>query len=149
MAGHGAERPVAGRGGRLRRRPPARDVLVLEVKGGRVSHHARAGHWYVLDRNDHKDRIRDPFTQALASAKVLERKVRGAAGQMRLLDEHVLERRDLAGPEDGLGRLFALAHGNAPAAALSHVALLGLLAPDLDTVTGPLARPLRTASATC
>jgi Nuclease-related domain len=119
---------------------PARGLLVLEVKGGRMSHDARAGRWYVLDRNDHKDHIRDPFTQAMASAKVLQRKLRtvastapfaeqyrigygvwfpdgdwqrGVSGQLRLLDEQALDRRDLERPEEALGRLFALAHGTA------------------------------------
>lgn len=117
---------------------PAKGILVLEVKGGRVRYDPKAGRWYVLDRHNHQDRIRDPFTQAMASTKILGRKLSAVArtrpyaslyrmaygvwfpdmdwprqqgGELRLIDEQVLYRVDLRQPESALDRLFRFAQG--------------------------------------
>lgn len=153
---------------------PAKGILVLEVKGGRVRYDPKSARWYVLDRHDHQDRIRDPFTQAMASVKILGRKLAAVprtrpyaslyrmaygvlfpdmdwphnqGGDLRLIDEQVLDRSDLRQLESGLDRLFRYTHGYVHGGSATTVllpeaitALLSLLAPDLTPAESPLAR---------
>ncbi|MFH1636489.1 MAG: NERD domain-containing protein, partial [Chloroflexota bacterium] len=49
-------------------------VLILEVKGGRITYDARLDQWYSTDRDNERHAIKDPVQQALRSAKTLLRK---------------------------------------------------------------------------
>lgn len=147
---------------------PALGIAILEVKGGRITQEPKSGRWYTIDRDDKKSQIRDPFTQAMKSAKVLERKLRtvpatrpfaesyricyGAwfpdipwkrdgRGEMRMLDEQVLDQADMQQPEEALKRLMRFAQGTIPIDPLTDdalSALLTLLVPDFTTVESPL-----------
>jgi hypothetical protein len=55
---------------------PHRGVLVLEVKGGGVSHNAATGKWYSTDRDGKQHEIKDPFAQAQRSMYALREKLR-------------------------------------------------------------------------
>lgn len=56
---------------------PAHGLLVLEVKGGRVSVDETTGGWVSVDRNGERHQIKDPFAQANDSRHVLRRKLKG------------------------------------------------------------------------
>ena len=53
---------------------PDLGVLVIEVKGGRISYDAHLSQWYSTDRKNNRHEIKDPAQQALNSAKTLLRK---------------------------------------------------------------------------
>lgn len=59
---------------------PDLGVLVLEVKGGRISYNAKLDQWTSIDRNDQAHSIKDPVAQALKSAKTLLRKFQDLPG---------------------------------------------------------------------
>ena len=147
---------------------PTHGILVLEVKGGRIRYNRAADRWYTIDRSDSMAQIRDPFNQAMSSARVLERKLRevaytrpfaaqyriaygvwfpdidwerGVGGEMRLIDEQVLDMQDMQSPETSLLRLFRFAQGSVPQEPLSpaaRAALLRLLAPELTPILSPI-----------
>lgn len=56
---------------------PERGLIVLEVKGGRVSVDESTGRWVSVDRHGGRHEIRDPFAQANESKHVLRRKLEG------------------------------------------------------------------------
>src|SRR5580765_8314783 len=57
---------------------PAKGVLVLEVKGGRVGVDAASGQWVSVDRNGERHTIKDPYAQANNTRHVLRRKLLGS-----------------------------------------------------------------------
>ena len=54
---------------------PDRGLLVLEVKGGRVSVDEQSGGWVSVDRHGERHEIKDPFAQANEAKHVLRRKL--------------------------------------------------------------------------
>jgi hypothetical protein len=54
---------------------PARGLLVLEVKGGRIGVDAETGQWMSVDRDGARHVIKDPYAQANNTRHVLRRKL--------------------------------------------------------------------------
>jgi len=54
---------------------PRHGVLVIEVKGGGISHDARTGRWVSKDRSGVEHEIKDPFKQAADNMYDLRRKL--------------------------------------------------------------------------
>src|SRR6266446_2623533 len=56
---------------------PQKGILILEVKGGRVSCDSKQGKWYSRDHNNDENVIKDPFKQALECRQILIRQLQG------------------------------------------------------------------------
>lgn len=67
---------------------PSLDIAIIEVKGGRIAQDSKSGRWYTIDRFNKKSQIKDPFTQAMKSAKVLERKLRTVPATRAFADNY-------------------------------------------------------------
>ncbi len=139
---------------------PVLGIAILEVKGGRITQHPKTRVWYTIDRHDKKSAIKDPFTQAMRSAKVLERKLRNSPatspfaesyricygvwfpditwkrdgrGDLRMLDEQTLDLADMRHPLDAITRLMQFAQGASGDAPLTEDALSALLSYSFQT----------------
>ena len=69
---------------------PDGGFVVVEIKGGGISHNARNDIWYSVDRNGEKHEIKDPFKQAVNEKHAILEQIKGHKDWGKYLEGRIL-----------------------------------------------------------